>query len=217
MGRQIAPAQLHLVFDGLPPAGEHRLAAVDGKAHPPRPLSPYVYAAGVEISPLTKEVCSDKLALRKGFFQQTKREEVHAMEEYKLFDAEYRLMELVWSLEPVNSTALARRCEAELGWKKSTVFNLIRKLAGRGFLKNEHATVTALVKREQVRQYESAAVVERGFGGSLPAFVAAFLREKKLSPQEADELFKAAEENAKWRYNSYKRLSKENWGAEVTE
>ena len=25
------------------------------------------------------------------------------------------------------------------------------------------------------------------------------------------------EENAKWRYNSYKRLSKENWGAEVAE
>ena len=75
------------------------------------------------------------------------------MEEYKLFDAEYRLMELVWNLEPVNSTALARRCEAELGWKKSTVFNLIRKLAGRGFLKNEHATVTAPVR-------------ERGGGGT---------------------------------------------------
>lgn len=117
------------------------------------------------------------------------------MEEYKLFDAEYRLMELVWNLEPVNSTALARRCEAELGWKKSTVFNLIRKLAGRGFLKNEHATVIALVKREQVRQYESAAVVERGFGGSLPAFVAAFLREKKLSPQEADELRRMLDES----------------------
>ena len=121
------------------------------------------------------------------------------MEEYKLFDAEYRLMELVWNLEPVNSTALARRCEAELGWKKSTVFNtvfnLIRKLAGRGFLKNEHATVTALVKREQVRQYESAAVVERGFGGSLPAFVAAFLREKKLSPQEAGELRRMLDES----------------------
>ena len=85
------------------------------------------------------------------------------MEEYKLFDAEYRLMELVWNLEPVNSTALARRCEAELGWKKSTVFNLIRKLAGRGFLKNEHATVTA--------------------------------REKKLSPQEADELRRMLDES----------------------
>ena len=110
------------------------------------------------------------------------------MEEYKLFDAEYRLMELVWNLEPVNSTALARRCEAELGWKKSTVFNLIRKLAGRGFLKNEHATVTALVKREQVRQYESAAVVERGFGGSLPAFIAAFTKGRALTAQEAEEI-----------------------------
>ena len=48
------------------------------------------------------------------------------MEEYKLFDAEYRLMDLVWSLEPVNSTALARRCEEAFGWKKSTAFNLIR-------------------------------------------------------------------------------------------
>jgi pyruvate-ferredoxin/flavodoxin oxidoreductase len=30
---------------------------------------------------------------------------------------------------------------------------------------------------------------------------------KKMFPKEAEELFKAAEENAKWRYNSYKRLS----------
>ena len=46
-----------------------------------------------------------------------------------------------------------------------------------------------------MRQYESAAVVERGFGGSLPAFVAAFLREKKLSPQEADELRRMLDES----------------------
>ena len=117
------------------------------------------------------------------------------MEEYKLFDAEYRLMDLVWSLEPVNSTALARRCEAEFGWKKSTAFNLIRKLGERGFLKNENATVTALVKREQVRQYESAAVVERGFGGSLPAFVAAFLKGNKLSREEAEELRRMIDES----------------------
>ena len=29
----------------------------------------------------------------------------------------------------------------------------------------------------------------------------------KTFPQEAEELFKAAEENAKWRYNGYKRLA----------
>jgi pyruvate-ferredoxin/flavodoxin oxidoreductase len=30
---------------------------------------------------------------------------------------------------------------------------------------------------------------------------------KKAFPKEATELFKAAEENALWRYNSYKRLA----------
>ena len=36
----------------------------------------------------------------------------------------------------------------------------------------------------------------------------------KQYPTEAEELFKAAQENANWRYNSYKRLARENWGAE---
>ena len=35
---------------------------------------------------------------------------------------------------------------------------------------------------------------------------------KKAFPEEAAELFKASEENAKWRYNSYKRMASMNWG-----
>jgi pyruvate-ferredoxin/flavodoxin oxidoreductase len=34
-------------------------------------------------------------------------------------------------------------------------------------------------------------------------------------PAEADLLFRQAEENAKWRYNNYKRLSEMNFGTEV--
>ena len=110
------------------------------------------------------------------------------MDDYKLFDAEYRLMDLVWSEEPVNSTALSRMCLERFGWKKPTTYNLIRKLCQRGFLQNEDATVTALVPRQQVEQYESEAVVEKSFGGSLPAFVAAFTRSHKLSRAEVDEV-----------------------------
>ena len=35
---------------------------------------------------------------------------------------------------------------------------------------------------------ESGAVVERSFGGSLPAFIAAFTKGKTLSDREADEI-----------------------------
>ena len=117
------------------------------------------------------------------------------MEDYKLFDAEYRLMDLIWRCEPVNSTALSRLCLEQFGWKKSTTYNLIRKLAGRGFLHSENATVSALVKRDQVRRYESEAVVEHSFGGSLPAFVAAFLSGRKLSREEAQALRRMIEES----------------------
>lgn len=117
------------------------------------------------------------------------------MEDYKLFDAEYRLMDLVWEYQPVNSTALSRLCQEKLGWKKSTTFNLVRKLGERGILKNEAATVTALVAREQVLRRESEAAVEKSFGGSLPNFVAAFLSGKKLSHQEAEELRRLIDES----------------------
>ena len=112
------------------------------------------------------------------------------MDEYKLFDAEYRLLSIIWENEPVNSTALSKLCLEKLGWKKSTVFNMIRKLSERGFVKNENAVVTALVRREQVAKYESETVIEKNFGGSLPAFISAFLDGKKITAEEAEELKK---------------------------
>ena len=65
-------------------------------------------------------------------------------------------------IEPVNSTQLCRVCQERLGWKKPTTYTVLRKLGERGLLRNENATVTALVGREEVRQYESQAVVQRG-------------------------------------------------------
>ncbi|MDO4332764.1 MAG: BlaI/MecI/CopY family transcriptional regulator [Eubacteriales bacterium] len=116
------------------------------------------------------------------------------MQEYKLFDAEYRFAEIVWELEPVNSTALVRECEKRLGWKKATTYTVLRKLCERGIMKNEQATVTALVKKEAVQQYESEALLEKSFDNSLPAFLAAFLKDKKLSRKEAEEILRMIED-----------------------
>ena len=116
------------------------------------------------------------------------------MDEYKLFDAEYRFLSVIWENEPVNSTELSRICLDRLGWKKSTTFNMIRKLVERGFLQNVNATVTALVKKEQVAKYESENVIEKNFGGSLPAFIAAFLDGRKISAEEAAQVKRMIDE-----------------------
>ena len=72
-----------------------------------------------------------------------------------------------------------------LGWKKSTTYTVLKKLCERGILHNANGTVTALVKQAQVQQEESAAVVQKSFGGSLPRFVAAFLNTSSISEEEA--------------------------------
>ena len=45
------------------------------------------------------------------------------MKDLKLFDAEYKFMDIIWELEPINSTELTRICEKKLGWKKSTTYH----------------------------------------------------------------------------------------------
>lgn len=119
------------------------------------------------------------------------------MENLRIFDAEYRFMCIVWEKEPVNSTELVKLCESEFGWKKSTTYSVIKRLGERGVLKNEKAVVTSCVKRIQVQKYESEQILEKTFDNSLPCFVAAFLQDKKLTQDEAEQIKKMIEGAAK--------------------
>lgn len=119
------------------------------------------------------------------------------MENLKLFDAEYRFMYVLWEHEPVNSTELVRLCLDRFEWKKSTTYSMIKRLSERGVLKNENAIVIALVKKEDVQKYESEVLLEKTFDNSLPVFLTAFLRDKKLSKSEAEKLKKMIEKATK--------------------
>lgn len=119
------------------------------------------------------------------------------MEPYKLFDAEFKFMSLIWDHEPVNSTELVKLCLEKLGWKKSTTYTVLRKLCERGVAQNENALVTALIKREEAQRQESEALIEKAFSGSLPQFLTAFLGKKKITEQEAAELKRIIEEAMK--------------------
>ena len=110
------------------------------------------------------------------------------MDDLRLCDSDYRFMSVVWDSQPVGSGQLVRLCQDRLGWKKSTTYTVLKKLCDRGFVQNRDATVTALVDREQVEVFESGYVVDRAFGGSLPAFIAAFTRGRGITRQEAEEI-----------------------------
>lgn len=111
-----------------------------------------------------------------------------AKQEIKLGVVESRFADLIWSHEPITSGELAKLCEAELTWKRTTAYNVLRKLCDRGIFQNQNGRVSALVSREEFYAAQGEAIVEEAFDGSLPAFIAAFTRRKALTAEEIDEI-----------------------------
>lgn len=110
------------------------------------------------------------------------------MEVPKVFQSEYRLCLILWEHEPIKSSELVQLCREQLGWKPTTTYTVIKRLSERGVLKNENTIVTSLVSKDQVQAAEIDELVEKTFEGSLPAFVAAFTKHRKLSAKEVDEV-----------------------------
>ena len=116
------------------------------------------------------------------------------MSYHRLCESDYRFLSLIWDNEPVNSTELVRICARELGWKKSTVYTMVKKLSDKSLVVNENATVRSLVPRKEIQTQESRSFVDQTFSGSLPGFLVSFYGGRGISREEAEELQKLIED-----------------------
>ena len=116
------------------------------------------------------------------------------MEQIKIFDAEYRFMNIIWEHAPIAGTQLVKLAAQELGWKKSTTYTVIRRLCERGVIKSENAIVHVLIDREQVMRAETEEHIDKVYNGSLKLFFTTFLQKEKLGSDELDELRKIIDE-----------------------
>ena len=110
------------------------------------------------------------------------------MAEYRLGEIESKFAEIIWENQPLTSRQLADLALERLSWKRTTTYTVLKRLCDRGLFQNQSGTVTSLVSREEFYALQSERFVEDTFGGSLPAFLAAFGSRKKLSDSEIREL-----------------------------
>ncbi|MBQ3707536.1 MAG: BlaI/MecI/CopY family transcriptional regulator [Clostridia bacterium] len=113
-----------------------------------------------------------------------------------LGEIEAKFAQIIWENEPISSGELVRLAEARLGWKKSTTYTVLKRLCEKGLFCNERGDVRAAVSQEEFSTRRSEQFVNEAFDGSLPRFLTALSRGKKLSGEEVDALLKFIDENS---------------------
>lgn len=117
------------------------------------------------------------------------------MKEFRLTEAELKLAEIIWSNEPISSPVLVKLCQAQLSWKKSTTYTMLKKLEIKEIFINNKGIVESLLTKDEFYAEQSIQIVDEGFDGSFPKFLAAFTRHKKLSNKEIHELQRLIDEH----------------------
>ena len=112
------------------------------------------------------------------------------MSNKKMGMLESRFADFIWNNEPITSGQLVKMAEKELSWKPTTSYTVLKRLCERGIFQNKDGAVTSLISRDEFYALQSRQFVDETFDGSLPAFLAAFGSQKKMSDAEIDELKK---------------------------
>ncbi|MCR5684128.1 MAG: BlaI/MecI/CopY family transcriptional regulator [Lachnospiraceae bacterium] len=109
---------------------------------------------------------------------------------------ESRFADIIWNNEPLSTAKLVELCAGELAWKRTTTYTVLKRLCERGIFQNINSTVTSRISRDDFYSNVSEHFVEENFSGSLPAFIAAFTKNKRLSEDEIDQIRNLIEDHA---------------------
>jgi len=109
--------------------------------------------------------------------------------------AEEKLAFIIWRETPVNSTKLVEIAAKEMDWKKSSTYTVLKKLCEKGVFKNDDATVSVVLTRDELIAHQSRSYVEDTFGGSLPKFITSFFGGREISEEQAAELKRLIDEH----------------------
>lgn len=116
------------------------------------------------------------------------------MAEIQLGMIEARFADMIWEREPVTSSELVKLAAEAFTWKRTTTHTVLKRLCEKGLFENNKGTVTSRISRSQFYSMQSRRFVENAFDGSLPAFIAAFTQNRRLTSEEADKIRKMIDE-----------------------
>ena len=123
--------------------------------------------------------------------------------QHPVTSSEWSIMEQLWE-SPKTLMELVSTLSETVGWSKSTVTTMVRRMTEKGLIDFDTDGRTKLfrpaVTREEVVAQETDSLLSRAYQGSIGMMLSAMVSNKHLSKSDIDELYailREAEEDAK--------------------
>ena len=118
----------------------------------------------------------------------------------RISDAEWIVMEVVWSDAPVTANDIVETLSGRSGWNPRTIKTMLNRLVKKGALKYEADGKRYIYRPAVTRQAsvkgESRSFLHRVFGGDVGPMLAHFVEDARLTPQQVEKLRKLLDSKA---------------------
>jgi len=110
----------------------------------------------------------------------------------KISEAELEVMKILWrEVRPVPFCDIRTELHSKMGWEKSTIATLLRRLQDKGVVSAREERMrfyTPNITSEEYIESEEQSMIDRLYGGSAKNLVAALCSRGKLNEADIDEL-----------------------------
>ena len=110
----------------------------------------------------------------------------------KISEAELEVMKILWrEARPVPFGDIRTELNLKMGWEKSTIATLLRRLQDKGAVTGQERRVryyTPNITSEEYIQAEEQNMIDKLYGGSAKNLVAALCSRGKLTESDIDDL-----------------------------
>ena len=119
----------------------------------------------------------------------------------QIYASDWKVLEQLWEKSPQTLMQLVHTLSKEVGWSKSTVATMVKRMEAKGLLRFEDGGKARLIyptlTREEASRSETNTLIDKVFRGSPGLLMASLIEQTRLSREEIDGLYamlKKAEE-----------------------
>lgn len=108
----------------------------------------------------------------------------------KLFDSELKVMDVLWKNGDMPAKQISDILKETIGWNMNTTYTVIKRCIQKGAIERSepHFLCRPLITREQARQAETDALIDKFYDSSADKLFAALLGRPSLGPEQIEKL-----------------------------